>query len=134
MTLLSHRWCTTAFTTLICGMSLFAGQQSDTTKTQPFSWMYVREKHHCMISNLATVHAYALQETIPGEFLWYQEGGKAYLIKDPVALAEARRHFESKGPARKFAAAEDLVIQHLSKDAIKKGSATSMPYPPIPPK
>jgi hypothetical protein len=96
--------------------------------------MYVREKNRCIISNLPSPQAYALQESISGEFLWYQEDGKAYLIKDPKALSEARRYFESKDPKKKSPKAESLTIQTLSRIAILNDSATPMPFPPLPPK
>jgi len=120
-----------ALITSFSGSNLVAAEQARQPKSQAFSWMYVREKNHCIANNLSPSHAFALQESIPGEFLWYQEGGKAYLIKDPSAIAEARRHFESKDTERNSSKTEGLLIKKLSRVAIKNGSVTPMPYPPV---
>ena len=114
-------------------IALAATEQPKQQKAQTFSWMYVREKNRCIISNLSPTHAFALQEGVSGEFLWYQEEGRAFLIKSPSALTEVRRYFESEDPKKKTPSAEGRTIQKLSRVAIKNGLVTPMPYPPAPP-
>jgi hypothetical protein len=114
-------------------MNIHAQASATSTKNESFSWMYVQEKGHCIISNLPPQQAYALQEGIPGEFLWYQEAGKAYLIKDTTAIAQAKRFLNEKDPKVHGAPTHDEVIQSLSRLAIKNGLATPMPYPPVAP-
>jgi hypothetical protein len=75
------------------GMTGFCfAQGGDATKTAQDhpSLVYVRDNKVTHIDNITAEEAKVATQSLRGEFIWYREGGKVYLIRDTGVLAKFR--------------------------------------------
>ena len=67
------------------------GSQAD------ISWMYTKDKTTHQ-RNISKEQSTSLKASLPGDFLWFMENGKAFLVKDPEALATLQKLIDEGKP------------------------------------
>jgi hypothetical protein len=149
-----HRFLAFMFFVGMTGLSFAQGQVATKTAPDRPSLVYVRDNKVTHIENITTEEAKVVTRSIHGEFIWYREGGKVYLIRDTGVLAKFRvPHRElvtlinTRSPAvssgqdeagmkavreharilREKIKALNESIHSLMRDAIKDGLATPTP-------
>jgi hypothetical protein len=77
---------------LCCYSALFTAQELRTVNplANSISWVYSRGDGNLNSRDVQPEQARALIKTVRGEFLWYQEDGKGYLIIEPELLATVK--------------------------------------------
>ena len=147
------------FMFFVCATGFRFAQGENATKTAKNipSFVYVRDNKPINIENLTAEEAKNISRSFPGEFIWYRENGKVYLIMDKVVISNLNRSqnqlitlITTRPPAVSSSQAEagmKAVREHtrmlrdkimslketvhtLLRDAIRDGLATSIQPPP----